>query len=857
MAENINININAKDNASTTISKVKTNLAGLSTAATTAQKGVSGLGVAFGNLKGVLAGLAIGNVVAGAFRLADGMVDLSNATNLSTQSILAFSNAVALNGGDLASAQNAITRFSQVLGDAKNGVKSAEDSFAKLGISLTELRTLSEEDLLRQTVQGLGNIDDAARRSASAVDVFGRSFAGVDIATVNEQYAEFTRQARENAAGIEAAGRLQGSFNDAITTFQQNLLTVLTPLNEFLATILENKDNVKKLSDAIIGVGTAIAVVFGARAFLSIFKGISAGITGSIRAMDALDHSFRKTRNGVSGLGKLLDRLGRGVLGSRGGGTISQFARQFAFLAASIGPVTIALGAAAAAGAYFGNVLRKEVFTNEGRMERFAEGVRQVREEFAAIEDAGIASQRAEEARVKIQELTAEYERLQEQQQRAMTDFSGIGADLMVTGRLKAVEEELDYYYDLRNVARLRAAELQETVGTQGDSVELSQQELEIEREKQRLAEEQAQEAARQMQNTIDTIAGLKEELMLLGLTERQQAIYNATKEAGTNATIEELAQISALAGEIFDLTQIREQDAEATQQQAEAQAELNAAINNLAESYQEAISAAQEFVQTKQAEYEFQNMINTAVGVQRDYLEEMAEFDRERISNLERLKVAAEQAAAAGVDGAMDQYNAAVAAYEAQRELFSEQAKQQAELQNSFAQGWKEAIATIADSFTPYEMAQQSIQAGWGAISNAVDDFTKTGKFKIKDFALSAIADITSMVLKAQLLKGITGGLGLFGIKLPGLASGGPAQANKPYIVGEQGPELFVPKSSGTVVPNGASMGGSAQVTNNYITNNINAVDAKSVAQLFVENRKTLLGATMMARKEMPYGMA
>lgn len=857
MAENINININAKDNASTTISKVKTNLAGLSTAATTAQKGVSGLGVAFGNLKGILAGLAIGNVVAGAFRLADGMVDLSNATNLSTQSILAFSNAVALNGGDLASAQNAITRFSQVLGDAKNGVKSAEDSFAKLGISLTELRTLSEEDLLRQTVQGLGNIDDAARRSASAVDVFGRSFAGVDIATVNEQYAEFTRQARENAAGIEAAGRLQGSFNDAITTFQQNLLTVLTPLNEFLATILENKDNVKKLSDAIIGVGTAIAVVFGARAFLSIFKGISAGITGSIRAMDALDHAFRKTRNGVSSLGKLLDRLGRGVLGSRGGGTISQFARQFAFLAASIGPVTIALGAAAAAGAYFGNVLRKEVFTNEGRMERFAEGVRQVREEFAAIEDAGIASQRAEEARVKIQELTAEYERLQEQQQRAMTDFSGIGADLMVTGRLKAVEEELDYYYDLRNVARLRAAELQETVGTQGDSVELSQQELEIEREKQRLAEEQAQEAARQMQNTIDTIAGLKEELMLLGLTERQQAIYNATKEAGTNATIEELAQISALAGEIFDLTQIREQDAEATQQQAEAQAELNAAINNLAESYQEAISAAQEFVQTKQAEYEFQNMINTAVGVQRDYLEEMAEFDRERISNLERLKVAAEQAAAAGVDGAMDQYNAAVAAYEAQRELFSEQAKQQAELQNSFAQGWKEAIATIADSFTPYEMAQQSIQAGWGAISNAVDDFTKTGKFKIKDFALSAIADITSMVLKAQLLKGITGGLGLFGIKLPGLASGGPAQANKPYIVGEQGPELFVPKASGTVVPNGASMGGSAQVTNNYITNNINAVDAKSVAQLFVENRKTLLGATMMARKEMPYGMA
>ena len=34
-------------------------------------------------------------------------------------------------------------------------------------------------------------------------------------------------------------------------------------------------------------------------------------------------------------------------------------------------------------------------------------------------------------------------------------------------------------------------------------------------------------------------------------------------------------------------------------------------------------------------------------------------------------------------------------------------------------------------------------------------------------------------------------------------LASGGPAWAGRPYIVGEEGPELFIPSSSGTVVPN------------------------------------------------------
>jgi phage-related minor tail protein len=42
----------------------------------------------------------------------------------------------------------------------------------------------------------------------------------------------------------------------------------------------------------------------------------------------------------------------------------------------------------------------------------------------------------------------------------------------------------------------------------------------------------------------------------------------------------------------------------------------------------------------------------------------------------------------------------------------------------------------------------------------------------------------------------------------LEGRASGGPVSGGTPYIVGEQGPELFVPSNSGSIVPNGA-MGG------------------------------------------------
>lgn len=55
-----------------------------------------------------------------------------------------------------------------------------------------------------------------------------------------------------------------------------------------------------------------------------------------------------------------------------------------------------------------------------------------------------------------------------------------------------------------------------------------------------------------------------------------------------------------------------------------------------------------------------------------------------------------------------------------------------------------------------------------------------------------------------------------IFGQVLPGFekrAAGGPVSAGSPYIVGERGPEVFVPRTSGTIVPNGA--GGVSVVVN------------------------------------------
>ena len=54
-----------------------------------------------------------------------------------------------------------------------------------------------------------------------------------------------------------------------------------------------------------------------------------------------------------------------------------------------------------------------------------------------------------------------------------------------------------------------------------------------------------------------------------------------------------------------------------------------------------------------------------------------------------------------------------------------------------------------------------------------------------------------------SDILSGLLTAPGQFLTGLTGLASGGPVSDSTPYIVGEKGPELFVPDSDGTIIPN------------------------------------------------------
>ncbi len=84
-------------------------------------------------------------------------------------------------------------------------------------------------------------------------------------------------------------------------------------------------------------------------------------------------------------------------------------------------------------------------------------------------------------------------------------------------------------------------------------------------------------------------------------------------------------------------------------------------------------------------------------------------------------------------------------------------------------------------------------IKNAFRAAVNAIVDFWNGLEFKIPGFKVGPIG-FDSFTLGVP--------------DIPRMATGGFAAAGSPYIIGELGPELFVPRTSGTIVPNGAGGG-------------------------------------------------
>lgn len=193
-------------------------------------------------------------------------------------------------------------------------------------------------------------------------------------------------------------------------------------------------------------------------------------------------------------------------------------------------------------------------------------------------------------------------------------------------------------------------------------------------------------------------------------------------------------------------------------------------------------------------------------------------------------------------------------AAMQAQTESARALAKEQERLNGSWEYGADKALRSYLDAVQNVAASsEQMFKKAFDGMEDALVKFVTTGKLDFKSLADSIVADITRMVIRAQITGPLSqlimgnGGAGQFGniigslgnffggtqsaapvtdavvTMLPGLATGGPALAGSFHRVNENGPELLnyggrdylmMGGQDGYVKPVGTSTGGGRTVS-------------------------------------------
>ena len=800
----------------------------------------------FSGLKSALAGLAIGATISNVIRLADSIQDVSDASGVAISNILGFQNAVALNGGSAEQAQASIYKLVQSIGEAADGGAKAQEAFSQVGVTLQDLSTLSEQDILAKTVAGLANINDAGQRAVLTTQLLGKGFRGINIQGVSDQLGAATQASAQYTRAVQQTAEMQGKLDVAFQRFQLAVLKAIQPLVELINKLDDEK--VGNFIDAIVDLaaklGALAVAIYAVEKTVVAFSRILALGGG---AFVAYKTNIMGIILGFKSLGKTatiaygyLDRFRRGTpMFDKQNGSIKNFATlieklivRLPFLGNGIGFIVGRLfslipvvgGTILAFQALSAAV---KLFSGSSIGEWFDKGITKLKE-FIGLQD------KAKDTGP--DQSDAETKRLQRQ-----NDTLKAQADKVrdVTGSLEAKRKEIQ---QAAQAYKDQNDEILNSITFEKSLIGKSEQLQEVMRAQADVFKRAETETAK-----------LQDAKLKLGKGEQELAVVYDQQIA----KIQQVAQVDAqrIGNAIVGLQSVRmvEEDRLRTIQNVtaaiEAQISRQQQLGDLMVSANDKMKDI-EFggAQAKRSPFE-QQMAQIQEDARKAALEAGRAFTAGFEDSGDGLSAANAQELANGLDQIAQKYKA-IATAQADNLLAS----------RSWEEGWKSAFDSYMENAT--NAAQQAGQAFNSVTSNmnsAIDKFVETGKFSFGDFARSVIQDLIKIELKAQaskILSGVVSGAGSFLGSLFGgfFANGGQPPVGKVSVVGEKGPELFVPKTAGTIIPNGGN-GMNGNVSNTYITNNISAVDAKSVAQLFAENRRTLFGTVEMARKELSYG--
>lgn len=817
----------------------------------------------FDRLKTAIAGIAVGALYRSTLQLSDAIANMSRATNISVGSILAFSQAMTTSGGTADRARDAISDLTKNLGEAAAGSKELQKAFGDANVSLEDMRNLSEEDIFRKTLEGLTQIPNRAQRSATAMRLLGESVKGVDLDNLNRQFGLSIAQVGPYAASLQSAAEANTKLQENLNNLTLALLNVIKPLNDLVSAITISPQAFESMIRVAAALAGGLLILTGGITKLNLaFNLIARGIRNTRGSFRGLNGVLTAAGKDIRGVSRSWVRYGKTVAGVEGFNTklkTSILATGFGFTRAGVRLLGFAGVVYSVVEAI--NALTRAV-TGQGLKDWLDDAAlgleRLVKSNFPALYDAIQGVNDALNLSDSPLEQLAAAESLEEAKNKALAlrdeVLAGLQSQIGTQNKVvDGLQTELNALNTLINGYKSKG---QSTI-----------EGLRFQQQQNRLTSEQA-EYVRTIKDFYDQHASQLSDLRSRWAelnknpeeNKRQLELISEAIETLNNQYAEQLPIVEQIAREIRDQAIAMQEAAEAAEKLKQAQEIARDFATSMAES-------------TRDAQREFDML--TMGSLEKEIFQIENRIRDQLTSKVKELqKAMAETSDPATRAQIQQQINSIEQAAESAIKTQTELAEKGYAQSREWATGWERAFRDYAEAATDAsKTAERVFEKATKGMEDALVGFVKTGKFEWRGFVNSIIEELLRSQIR-QLIAQVFGGLGsiggggssgggsgglLGGRIIPGfLAEGGPASANRPYIVGEKGPELFVPNTSGTVIPNNQLQNGSGDFATGGVTNvtyNINAVDAASFKQLVASDPEFIFAVTEQGRRSLPLG--
>lgn len=783
----------------------------------------------FTNLGGA-AGLSVAGLTAmsaAIFDMAGKMQDLADATGVSAGKILQFQNALMLAGGKAEDAQTIIGTLFTKIAAAQDGNDTAIAQFEQLGISFEELRRLSPDDALKRVYDGLSNIGNSYEKVKNIKELLGKAGLGKSVddiaAALGKSTKEFDRQA--------AALKQWDAMGDALT---QTMFNLKVAIAELLAPFTTSKvATVEQFKAAFLAIGSAVVVgqifnlVAAFKALNNALKGTAAlsaalgtmkggkglamgaaGIATYLGVMKALEADEEDKGDATSppvDSSKPAEELG----GKTGGNQAAQMRERLAMLKEQTKYELLRID------------LQRVMIGGSEKQKQIAESVIQQEQELsraASERNQALAKENltAEQKGIIEAEYTHKVARANELH-KARKEL--IEAQFMQAGRLLILEtdqlaERLQLQKSIQQFDALRYQTSEAEIQRVGAQFVMEQKLLQLRQDRQRLDMQFQSEEARNQREYKERVLQInKLEQAARDEYNAQVTVINKNEEIRLQLLNQELSFLEKRHSLTKDILQL----------------ETNSRYMTEFE-----FQKAQEQIALKQRLLDIEQQLETLRTSGRANTPE-GQVESQRLQNLK---------------------------YQAQEEarLRLETIALNEKEAMTWSGGWEKAMREFAQNAQRYgDVARSMFDSVVGNMNSAIDNFVRTGKLNFKDLAKSIIQDLIAIQLKAQaafLLSKAMGAMGFGGFTAK--AGGGSVSQSIPYMVGENGPELFVPQAGGAIIPTqrlGSDMGMGGQTINYngpYIQN-MSAIDTQTASQFLAKNRMAVWSANQSATRSLP----